>query len=128
MRQLHAILAILFLGAVLGACGGDPLKPAVEAIKASDWAKAEATLDAVVLDKPDLKAAHALRLVLFRHLMVNGPQDKHDAYVGKAVIEYDALVKALGLKPDYADMEASLRGNPEGAALLAAARKPLYGN
>ena len=128
MRQFRTLLAILALGAFLAACGGDPLKPAIEAIKANDWAKAEATLDAVLADKPDLKAAHALRLVLFRHLMVNGPQDKHEAYVGKAVIEYDALVKALGLKPDYADMEASLRSNPEGAALLAAARKPLYGN
>lgn len=124
----RSTLGAVLLAFALAACGGgDPLKGVDEAIKAGDFAKAEAQLDAVALEKPELKAARAYRFALYRHLSVHGPADKQPAYLQKCIAEYDRLAQALGLKPDYANMEESLRGHPEGAALLRTARAPLYG-
>jgi hypothetical protein len=120
-------LALVLIGG-LSACGKAPTVEAAAAMKAGDLAKAESLLDAAFAEKPEQKDVWALRFVLYRHLAVRGAADKQQAYVGKAVVEYDRLAQALGLKPDYADMEGSLRGNSEGAALILAARRPLYGN
>ncbi len=123
--RVFALIAALSLA--LAACGGDPSKPLFDALKAGDLAKTESLSDALVAAKPDLKSVHAVRFALFRHLSVHGPAEKQQAYVGKSISEYDFLAQALGLKPDYANMEDSLRSNAEGKKLLEAARGPLYG-
>jgi hypothetical protein len=127
MRDLKVFFAIAVLGLGLAACGGDSLKPAMDAMQAGDLPRAEALLDAQAAKTPDSKPMHALRMVLFRHLSVHGPAEKQDAYLKKSIAEYDSLVQALSLKADYSDMEGSLRSTPEGATLLSNARKPLYG-
>lgn len=127
MSALRKTFAVAALSLVLSACGGDPVKPLFDALKSGDYAKTESLSDALIAKKPDSKAVHAVRFALFRHLSVHGPADKQAAYVTKSIAEYDALAQSLGLKPDYANMEDSLRSNPEGKALLQAARGPLYG-
>ncbi len=127
MKALKIFFATALLGLGLAACGGDSLKPAMDAMQAGDLAKAETLLDAQAAKAPDSKPLHALRMVLFRHLSVHGPAEKQADYLKKAIAEYDVLAQALGLKPDYSDMEGSLRSTPEGATLLSNARKPLYG-
>jgi hypothetical protein len=117
----------LSLGLALGACGKAPSMAAIEAMKAGDLVKAETLLDQAVAKKPGQKDLLALRFVLFRHLSVHGSPEAQQAYLTKSIGEYDSLASALGVKADYADMEASLRSNPEGAALISAARKPIYG-
>ncbi len=118
----------LALGLALTACGVKTnTQAAADAMKAGNFALAESDLDALLKAQPDAKPVHAFRMVLFRYLSVQGGAEKQAAYLQKAIDEYDALVKLLGLKPDYSDMEGSLRSNPEGAQLVAAARKPLYG-
>ena len=127
MSALRKTLSILALSLALTACGGDPIKPLFDALKSGDFAKTEAVSDALIAKQPESKAVHAVRFALFRHLSVHGPADKQAAYVTKSIAEYDALAQSLGLKPDYANMEDSLRSNPEGKTLLQAARGPLYG-
>ena len=121
------LAAILALALSLAACGGDPMKPAMDALKAGDFAKAESTMDALVKDKPDLKALHATRFELYSYMAVHADPALQQGYVTKSIAEYDFLAQALGLKPDYLNMEASVRTNPEGATLLSAARKPIFG-
>jgi hypothetical protein len=121
------VILTLALGLTLVACGKAYDRAALEAMKAGDLAKAETLLDQAAAKDPGQKNVLAMRFVLFRHLSVHGSADKQQAYLAKAIVEYDALAAALGVKPDYADMEASLRGNPQGAALINAARKPIYG-
>jgi hypothetical protein len=118
---------VLALGLAMAACSKDPSLGVVAALKAGDWAKAELELEQGLAEHPDNKGLRVFRFVLYRHLTVHGQADQKQAYLSKAIIEYDALATALALKPDYADMEASLRSVPEGATLLAAARKPIYG-
>ncbi len=117
--------AVLALG--LAACSGDPMKPVMEALKAGDLGKAELLSDALKEAKPDLLPLRAVRFALFRHQSVHGAAEKQQAYVQRSIAEYDALAQALSLKPDYANMEESLRSNPEGKKLLQMARGPLYG-
>jgi hypothetical protein len=121
------LAALLGLGLGLTACGGDPMKPAMDALKAGDFAKAESTMDALAKDKPDLKALHATRFELYSYEAVHADPSLQQGYVTKSIAEYDFLAQALNLKPDYQNMEASVRTNPEGAALVSAARKPIFG-
>jgi hypothetical protein len=111
----------------LAACGGDPVQPAMDALAARDFASAEKLSGELAKKKPKLNSVHVLRFVLYRHLAVQGDPSKQSYYVQDAIVEYDLVAKALGITANYADMEGSLRSNPESAALLAAARKPLYG-
>jgi hypothetical protein len=128
MRKWTIIALGALLGLGLAACGArDSLKPAMDAMKSGDLGRAESLLDAEALKTPDSKPLRALRLVLYRHLSVHGASEKQADYLKKAIAEYDVLAQALGLKPDYSDMEGSLRASPEGATLLSNARKPLYG-
>jgi hypothetical protein len=127
MKVWNRIVLTLGLALGLAACGSDSLKPAMDAMKAGDLGRAESLLDAQADKSPDSKPLRALRMVLFRHLSVHGPVEKQPDYLKKSIAEYDLLVQALGIKPDYSDMEGSLRANPEGATLLGNARKPLYG-
>jgi hypothetical protein len=129
MKKLKLWVSALALVLGLFACGAKvPLKPAMEAMKAGDLARAEGILNDAFAKFPEEKELWALRFVLYRHLAVHSPADKQQDYLNKSIAEYDRLASSLGLKPDYADMEASLRSKPEGARLLAQARQPLYGN
>lgn len=127
MQILRLTLWAAVLAVGLAACSGDPMKPVMEALKGGDLAKTEALTDALKEAKPDLLPLRAVRFALFRHQSVHGAAEKQQSYVQKSIAEYDALAQALGLKPDYANMEESLRSNPEGKKLLQMARGPLYG-
>ena len=128
MKMMRKALAMGGLCLALAACGGDTLKPAMDAMKAGDLGRAEQLLDQEAKRDPERKPLHALRFVLYRHLSVHGDNARQPEYLQKAIGEYDALAQGLGLKPDYADMEGSLNGNAEGASLLKNARRPLYGD
>ena len=127
MGRFKIMAWVLSMGLVVAACSKDPTRSAVEAMKSGDLAKAESILDGMAEKNPGRKDVRTLRFVLYRHLSVHGSPDKQQAYLNKAIGEYDMLASALGLKPEYGDMEASLRTNPEEAALVSAARKPIYG-
>lgn len=127
MPALRKTFFTAVLGLALAACSQDPVKPLFEALKSGDYARTESISDELVAKQPQSKPVHAVRFALFRHLSVHGPADKQAAYVTKSIAEYDALCQSLGLKPDYANMEDSLRSSPEGKTLLQAARGPLYG-
>ena len=124
-RLIQATALALACG--LAACGGDPMKDADAALAARDLPKAESQLQALVQAKPDLRPAHMQYFVLLRYLALQGNAAQQDAYQNKSITEFDWLVKSYGLAADYRDMEASLKANPQAAADLAAARKPLYG-
>ena len=124
----HGTLGLaLALALGIAACGGDPMKDANAALAARDLPKAESLLQALVQAKPDLRVAHMDYFVLLRYLALQGNAAQQDAYQNKSITEFDWLVKSYGLAADYRDMEGSLKANPQAAADLAAARKPLYG-
>jgi hypothetical protein len=118
----------LALVASLAACGGDPMKASTAALAAKDAVKADALLDALVKEKPELQQAHVQRFVVAQYLAAQGDVARQKAYLDKALTEYDWLVKSYGMVADYKDMESSLKTNAHAAADLAAARKPLYGD
>jgi hypothetical protein len=126
-RILILILIATFSLALWGCSKASSTVAALEAMKAGDLAKAEGLLDQALAKSPGQKDVLAARFVLFHHLSVHAAPEKQQAYLTKTIGEYDVLAAALGLKPDYADMEASLRSKPEGLVLIKAARKPIYG-
>jgi hypothetical protein len=81
LRRL--LLLVPFCLAAL-ACGGDPMKGANAALAAGDLPKAEAALDALVADKPQLMSARITRFVLYRHEALLGPP-KQAAYLQKGI-------------------------------------------
>src|SRR5262249_35209178 len=114
MKKLATLALSLCLGAAVAACGKVSTKPLYDALKAQDLAKAEALSAELLKEQPDNRPVPAARFVLFRHLAVHGAAEKQAQYNSQSIKEYDALATALGLKADYANMEDSLRGSPEG--------------
>jgi hypothetical protein len=128
MRAIQTLILTLIFSLALWGCGkAISAAAALEAMKAGDLPKAEALLDEAVAKAPGQKDLLAARFVLFHHLSMHAAPEKQQAYLSKTIVEYDTLASSLGLKPDYGDMEASLRSKPEGLALIKAARKPIYG-
>lgn len=125
LRRL--LLLVPFCLAAL-ACGGDPMKGANAALAAGDLPKAEAALDALIAEKPQLMSARITRFVLYRHEALLGPPAKQAAYLQKGIEEFDAIAAHFQLALDYKDMEGCIKkGPPEAAALFAAAHKSIYG-
>jgi hypothetical protein len=125
MKRTMMALALL---AGMAACGGDPMKASNAALAAKDAVKADALLEAVLKDNPELRLAHLQHYVVAQYLAAQGDPSRQKAFLDKALNEYDWLVKSYGLTADYKDMETSLKTNAQAAADLAAARKPLYGD
>ena len=109
------------------ACSREPLTDIGSAFQSGDLARAESLLEEATAKKPQWVEGRAARFVLFRHLAVQGDASRQALYQQRSIEEYDWLIKKFGISAEYADMENSLARSPAAAAVLEAARKPLYG-
>jgi len=120
------LAACLALAALAAGCGRSALQAAEAAMAAKDLPRAEAALDALVKDKPGLKAAHMDRFVLYRFASMQGDPASQTACRHQAEDEYAWLVQAYQLTENFGDMEASLTARPDAAADYASAHQALY--
>lgn len=127
---MRSVLISLVLGAflALAACGRDRTQAAVGLVGAGDYNAALASLEAARGEAPDDLAVRYLLFVIYKHLAIHGAAADQAGYQDKAIVEYDVIVKAEGIPPDYREMEKSLKAKPESARRLAQARRPVYGD